>query len=264
MKFLHLSLLFSAISSPLFAMQQAPKPKNLTPQLIAVLNNKKQTNNEIFATQYTADGNNLVTAGLGDCPGLLTVWNVNSFTQPNKNLPAPGPVSFVTINPNNKELATNNWNKIDIWDMLTSKNIITLNATNADVSVQSVDYNKDGSLVVASDSSGICKIWDLRSKTCTATLESGIRTLWSAKWNPSNSQIATTSSDMNVRVFDTRSNRLANSTPLQITLGECAFDSTGKKLVVGAENQIIVCDPISGNIIAKYTLQGKKYLAITF
>lgn len=249
-------LLFSA---PLLAMEPAPKPKILTPKIIATLNQPQNSNKEIYSACYSPDGAYVILGGAGTGTGnnlgCSMVWSTSNLTQPISSQTCRDGANSITTNPNNKEFATTDWNNIDVWDITTNANTITIPAT--DGYLGSIDYDTTGSLIASADSQGLCKIWDIRSKTCIKTLQSGNEPLWYAQWNPDNTQIATTSGDDNVRIFDTRTNQILHTINIQGGLGTLAYNETGKQLALAA-HRIILCDPSTGKIVAQYSLRGKK------
>lgn len=258
MKFLGQKILFLSIfSAPLFAMDSAPKLKDLTPNLIAKLSVAGPINGTVCASCFAPDGTHFAMGGMDYYPATLGVWNTTDYITPRLKLPSQAPILSLSASPNNQELANSGFNKISFWNILTGDHTIFI--PNPDDHVQSTDYNNDGSLLLVANNRGTCKIWDLRTRTCTATLEGSNSPVWIAKWSPDNTQVATTSADMSARIFDTRTNSLMHTVDLQIPLGELAYDSTGKQLAIAAACQVLLYDPKVAQVLAKYTLKGKKF-----
>jgi hypothetical protein len=242
-------------------MESAPKPKDLTPNLIATLCGQAHVhpvNPLIFAACYTPNGKYLAMGGMDNYPAAtVTVWSPDNYKTPALKLASSQPILSLAANPNNKEIAQSAWDSINLWNLETSA-LTTFKATEGTASISCVDYNKDGSLLLAASQEGTCQIWDLKSKTCTATFPGGNRNFWCAKWSPDNLQVACTAGDNITRFFDVRTNTLANSLDLQIPLGELAYNSTGKQVAIAAAYQLILCDSSSAQPISKYTLKGNK------
>lgn len=260
MKLLYFSL-FSIISLPLLAMEAAPKPKDVTPSLIATLCGEAHVHPTfplILASCYTPDNKYLAIGGMDNYPAAtVTVWSPNNYKTPALKLASSAPILALAANPNNKELAQSAWESINLWDLQTSM-LTTFKATEGAASISSVDYNKDGSLLLAASQGGTCQIWDLRTKTCATTLPSGNQNFWCAKWSPDNAQVTSTAGDNVTRFFDVRANKLLNTLSLQIPLGELTYNSTGTQMAIAAAYQIMLADPTSAQLLDIYTLKGKK------
>jgi WD40 repeat protein len=81
-----------------------------------------------------------------------------------------------------------------------------------------------------------------------------------ATWSPDDLQIATSSDDKTVRIWDTRTNKVMHALKPKTHVFRAAYNSTGTQLAISAAHQLMLYNPKSAALLAKYTMRGKKTL----
>lgn len=242
--FISSSLLFLL---PLHAME--------APKLLATIAQK----GPLHATCYTHDAKQLITAGLTNAPVHINVWNTNDFTKAAAQLPCGTTISCVAAHPKkNCEIINSCINELHVWDLTKLERSATLSHTKNHI--HSLQYDSEGSCVLTANQDGAFQVWDLRTASCALTATDGNAPILHATWSPDDLQITTCSDDTAVRIWDTRANKVVHALKPKTHVFRAAYNSTGTQLAISAAHQLMLYNPKSAALLAKYTTRGKKIL----
>jgi WD40 repeat protein len=225
----------------------------------------KAHNNEIQCLSYSHDGMMLVTASNYE----IRVWDVeNALMLMELDYNLRESINSVSFSPNNKEVAITSGNKILIWNL--TKDIIStlrdpeLAASHTDT-VNSANYNFDGSKIVSASYDRKIKIWNAKSFELEKSIfEDGLN-IMSAIFSP-NGHFILSASGCNVSLWNsTTGEHICSYLGHTQDVSHISFSPNGLYVVSASEDYSIkIWDVQSCIVVESHNNQGLRYTSISF
>ena len=134
--------------------------------------------------------------------GEIKIWNIASNTCIKSIQTSSKRINEITISPDGKLIACDQYNSIMIFDLDGNlKGILE----GHDDWVYSVAFSHDGELIATGSRDRTVKVWDLVSMTCLKTLEGHTNTIHSVRFSSSSLILGTGSFDNSLRLWDIKS-----------------------------------------------------------
>jgi WD40 repeat protein len=197
------------------------------------------TNNEIRAVTFTANGEHLVSGGTEG----VRVWRVKDGTQV-----ASMQVGFVrclAVSKDGRWIAAGTYKEVVVWDAETYEHVFA----NVEAYLNGVDFSPDSTRLVTGSLNNTVSVWNIAARQRVLGPLQHPDIVIAAKYAPDGTQIATATPDC-VRVYDTNDGGLLLNIPVKVPpwyntgllwSTHCLFvvsDSTIKQIDVSAPSEI--------------------------
>ena len=206
----------------------------------------------VYSSQYSPDGNRIVTAS-GD--GTAKVWDAQSGKLIHDLTGHTDLVPSVQYSPDGNRIVTASRDKtVKVWDALSGKLIHDLvGHTGMSWSAQ---YSPDGNRIVTTSWDKTAKVWDNYTGNLIYDLAGHTSFVSSAQYSPDGKQIVTSSNDSTAKVWDAQNGKLINNLIGHTGLVMSAqYSPDGKQIVTASWDKIAkVWDAYTGKLI--YDLAG--------
>ena len=207
---------------------------------------------------FNPDGSLLASGSVNE---TVKLWNVRSRTEVGTLEGHSSWVLSVAFSPDGLLLASGSGDKtVKLWDVRSRKLVATLEGHSS--SVHSVAFSPNGSLLASGSEdgvvvplsvvTGVVKLWDVRSRTLVATLDSS--SVESVAFSPDGSLLAS-GSYKEVRLWDVRSRTLVATLEGHLSsVHSVAFSPDGSLLASGSYKEVRLWDVRSRELMV--TLEG--------
>ncbi|MCG9129422.1 PD40 domain-containing protein [Candidatus Poribacteria bacterium] len=210
---------------------------------------------DVTCLEFSPDGKILATGGYGK-KNIIKLWDVATGkldkTIPTNSQHGAIGVPDISFSPDGKTLVSceGRWNgSIHLWDVATGSLEKTLLGHMQ--GVNSLDYNKDGSILASGSEDGTLSLWNMDSKTHMNTLIAHTSSVVSVSYNTDGTTLVTGSKDGNIHIWDTQTlekNTISEHLPLWT---EFDFSPNGEEIAsIGRDNTLRVWDTSSGKLIS--------------
>ena len=198
----------------------------------------------VYSVCYSPNGNYIAS---GSEDGVVFVWD--ELGNIVKKIQFASAILSVSFSPDGKNLAASSWNKIEIWNVERDTIITTLRIS-AGGWINNVVYSPDGKSIFAACNDNTIKKLD----SCGAVigqLFGHTDRVTSIAFSPNGNQIATTSDDYTIRIWDTESGQLIQTLEgHKDKVNDVCYSPDGKQLVSGSDDyHAVVWDAVIGTMI---------------
>ncbi len=206
--------------------------------------------------EFSPDGKILATGGYDD-RNTIKLWNLPTgeldktiITYSEFGLFGVPDISF---SPDGKTIAScsGRWDtSIHLWDVETGTLIQTL--LGHMLGVNSIDYNKDGSILASVSDDGILCLWDMNTMRHMNTLIAHTSSVISVSFSPDGKTLVCGSRDGNIHLWDTQTLEKINTIDNHLALwSEIDFSPDGETIAsIGRDNTLRLLDTTSGKLIS--------------
>lgn len=195
-----------------------------------------------MAHTFSHDGKNFATRSpraLGE-PSNVRIWTASNGQPVTTNLNHPDLVRGVVFSPDDRRIATACCDgKVRVWDAATGQLIRTLAVCQGEV--DEVRYSRDGRHLLTADKyDKTARLWDAETGQLVFPPLRHAGIVWEAKFDPSESRILTTSSDMSAVQWDARTGERLDP-PLLHSRGinGASYDGTGRLIATSSLDQTV-------------------------
>ena len=224
----------------------------------------------VHSVSFTPDGRKLVSAGGWWEGASVRLWDVETQT-----FTPIVEIKFIdryaSLSPDGRTLAYSvyegrySWT-INLWDVASGTLASTLGRYDGAIRPRSLTFSSNGATLASGHEDGRIRLWDVETRTVTATLEGHHRYVDSVDFSPDGKTLASVSVDRTVRLWDVASGTQSAVLPDHYCgVSSVAFSPDGAILVSGGWNgKVILWDATTGRNIAEFNRHTDLVRAVSF
>jgi eukaryotic-like serine/threonine-protein kinase len=199
---------------------------------------------------FSPDGKQIVT-GSGDKNKTIQVWNAVTG---NEVLKINHPGDCVSFSPDGKRIAATDGNDIQVWDVSSCKELMTLSGHER--GIESISYSPDGTKIVSGGKDKTVRVWDAMTGVEIMTLrEHGAEAVeWyeklvsSVAFSPDGKRIIISGSFNNkVRIWDVETGVKVMTLEHPQWVSDIAFSPDGKQIASAGAHSLLIWDATTGS-----------------
>jgi WD40 repeat protein len=168
-----------------------------------------------------------------------TVWNVLTLKEINRIADIGEGVSFLTLSPDGKILATTGSNKlIKLWNLETKEEIFELSGHK--LAVNALAFSPDGKILATTGSDKLIKLWNLETKEEICELGSHKLAVNAVAFSPDGKILATAGSDKLIKLWDLETKEeICELSGHKLAINAVVFNSDGQVLATSGSDKLI-------------------------
>jgi len=214
---------------------------------------------------FSPDGKQIVT-GSGDKNKTIQVWNAVTG---NEVLKINHPGDCVSFSPDGKRIASTDGNDIQVWDVSSCKELMTLSGHES--AIWSMSYSPDGTKIASGGRDKTVRVWDAMTGVEIMTLrghgdeaaEWYENTVSSVAFSPDGKRIIVSGSFNNtVRIWDVETGVKVMTLEQTQWVSDIAFSPDGKQIASAGAHSLLIWDATTGSKLLSLAVDHGFYHAV--
>ncbi len=267
-------------------------------------NKLSQRRHQVVCTDFSPDGNYLVTGGLdsrvfiwntqrgeverelrglrqfplsvrfsndgnyvvaGGKDSRVTIWNAHSGERLFSLRGHRGDITSVSISPDNRFIASAGHDRtIRVWRLQDGEPVHTIRGHRGEV--MSVDFSHDGNRLVSGSADGTVRVWNASTGDEIVSIKAHDGWVRAVAFSPNGNFIASGGDDATIHVYNAYNYELQNTIiPHSGWIETLTFSPDGRFIVSGAhDNYLVVIEARSGRVVFNSDRQSYYVLSVAF